>query len=215
MYNRVALQLDPSSRRSARYTPETLRHIGIQVEALPSQHASLKIHKRAIERQLAAIAARINEQNVVLDPHTIFLLLEMRGSGGVSAQLEQIAHIVHEQGYWKPQQRVQNYHRQDVYHLGKSAQKLFDDYAALDWRIEQLRVRLGHIKQCRHMACDMTPTQVFECLATSNIASIQNEIDAIAQLLEQANHPEWFWWLFSKLSNFPQQRRINHEYTTI
>src|SRR5579884_321218 len=165
MYHRVALQPNPSSRQPARYTPETLRHIGIQVEALASQHCSLKIHKRAVERQLAVIAAQINEQDAVLVPSTIFLLLEIRGSGGVSAQLEQIAHIIHEQGYLKPQHHVQSYHRQDVYYLGKSAQKLFDDYAALDWRVEQLHVRLAHIKQCLHMAFDMTPMQVFECLA--------------------------------------------------
>jgi hypothetical protein len=204
MYNRVASQPDPSSRRPTRYTPETLRHIGIQVEALVSQHGSLKIHKRAIERQLTAIAARISKQDGVLNPHNIFLLLEIRGSGGVSAQLEQIAHIVHEHGYWKPQQHVQDYHRQDVYYLGKSVQKLFDDDTALDWRVEQLRVRLGHIKQLRHMASEMTPTQVFECLAASNIVPVQSEVDAVAQLLEQANHSGWFWWSFSKLGKFPQ-----------
>jgi hypothetical protein len=197
MYNRVALQPNPSPRRPASYTPETLRHIGIQVEALTSRHASLKIHKRAIERQLAAIAARINTQGVVLVPHTIFLLLEMRGSGGVSDLLEKIAYIVHEQGYWKPRERIQNYHRQDVYYLGKSAQKLFDDYAALDWRVEQMHVRLGHIKQLRQMANETTPLEVFEGLAAaSDIVSIQGEVDAIAQLLEQSNYPEWFWWPF-------------------
>ena len=202
MYYRIASQPNPSSRRSLRYTPETLRHIGIQVEALASQHASLKIHKRAIERQLTLIAAQINAQAAVPVPDTIFLLLEIRGSGGVSAQLEQIAHIIHEQGYWKPQYHVQSYHRQDVYYLGKSAQKLFDDYAALDWRVEQLSVQLAHIKQCRQMTPEMTPSEVFECLAASTIASVQCEVDAIVQVLEQARHPEWLWWPFSKLSKF-------------
>ena len=216
MYNRVALQPNPSSRRPAKYSPETLRHIGVQIETLASHHSSLEIHKRAIERQLFAIAARINKQDVVLNPQTIFLLLEMRGSGGVSAQLDQIAHIIHEQGYWKPQQRVQNYHRQDVYHLSQSVQKLFDDYAALDWRIEQLRVRLGHIKQHRHMTPEITPQEVFESLAVStDILSVQIEVDAIVELLEQTNHPGWVWWLLSKLSKFPQQRRMTHEFATI
>ncbi len=197
MYTRLASQPNPLSRQPAKYTPEMLRHMGTQVEALVSLHSSLKIHKRAIERQLVAIAVRINKQDVVLVPHNVFLLLEMRGSGGVSAQLEQIAHIVHEQGYWKPQTRVQNYHRQDVYHLGKSAQKLFDDYAALDWRVEQLRVRLGHIKQLRQMASEMTPQEVFEHLVVSTeMLSVQSEIDTIVGLLEQSNHFGWFWWLF-------------------
>ena len=80
-----------------------LRHIGTQVEAMLSKQISLKIHMQAIERQLAAIAARICDHDAMLLPRSIFLLLEMRGSGGVSAQLEQIACIVHEQGYWKPQ----------------------------------------------------------------------------------------------------------------
>jgi hypothetical protein len=65
--------------------------------------------------------------------------------GGVCDQLEQIARIVHEQGYWQPHERVQNYQRQDVYHLGKSAQSLFDDCAVLDRRVEQLHTRLGDI----------------------------------------------------------------------
>ena len=204
MYRHVALQQNQPSQRPVKYTPETLRNIGIQIEALASQHASLKIHKRAIKRQLTTIAARIHEQDVALIPQNIFLLLEIRGSGGVSAQLGQIAHIVHEHGYWKPQHHVQSYHRQDVYYLGKSAQKLFDDYAALDWRVEQLHVRLARIKQLQRMGSDMTPTQVFDCLAASNIASVQNEVDAIAQLLEQANHSNSFWWPFSRPSKFPQ-----------
>ena len=63
-----------------------------------SQHSSLWVHKRAIERQLAAIAARISDHDGVLLPRSVFLLLELRGSGGVSAQLEQVASIVYEQG---------------------------------------------------------------------------------------------------------------------
>jgi hypothetical protein len=197
MSYRVALQPDPSSTWPAMYTPETLRHIGTQVEALTSQCSSLKIHKRAIERQLASIAAHIQEQDVVLLPRTVFLLLETRGSGGVSAQLEQIARIIHEEGYWKPQERVQNYYRQDVYQLGKSAQRLFDDYAALDRQVEQLHVRLEHIKERRQMTSGTTPQGVFECLAAaSDVASVQDEVDAIIELLEQATRPGWFRWLF-------------------
>lgn len=77
-----------------------------------SQQSSLKMHKQAIERQLATIAARIGEHEAVLLPRSVFLLVEMRGSGGVSAQLEQIARIVHEQGYWKPHAHVSNYQEQ-------------------------------------------------------------------------------------------------------
>ena len=54
-----------------------LRHIGTQVEAMLSQQISLKIHMRAIERQLAAIAVRICDHDAMLLPRSIFLLLEM------------------------------------------------------------------------------------------------------------------------------------------
>ncbi len=196
MYYRVALQPDPSFTWSDMYTPETLQQIGTQLEAMASHHSSLEIHKRAIERQLASIAAQIKEQDVVLIPRTVFLLLEMRGSGGVSDQLEQIARILHEEGYWKPRERVQNYHRQDVYQLGKSAQRLFDDYAVLDRRVEQLHARLGHIKERRQMESETTSQGVFEGLATaSDVASVQGEVDAIVELLEQANRPRWSRWL--------------------
>ena len=197
MHSRVVWQPDPSSTRPARYTPETLRHIGTQVEALTSHCSSLKIHKRAIERQLASIAAHIHEQDIVLIPRTVFLLLEARGSGGVSAQLEQIARIIGEEGYWKPRERIQNYHRQDVYHLRESAQRLFDDYTALDRQVEQLHVRLEHIKERWQMASRTTPQGVFEGLAAaSDVSSVQGEVDAIVALLEQATRPGWFRWLF-------------------
>src|SRR5438105_1815511 len=101
IYSRVTSQAHPSSTSSDIYPPEMLRQIGTQVEAAMSQHSSLEVHKRAIERQLASIAARINEQEVALIPRDIFLLLELRGSGGVGEQLEQIACILHEEGYWK------------------------------------------------------------------------------------------------------------------
>jgi len=94
-----------------------LRHLGRQVEARLRQQSSLKMHKRAIERQLAALAARIAEPDAVLLPRSVFLLLELRGSGGVSAQLEQIARIVHEQGYWKPHGPVPTYQRADSWLL--------------------------------------------------------------------------------------------------
>jgi hypothetical protein len=146
MSNRVTLQPNPSSTRLERYTPETLRHIGIQVEALLSRHSSLEMYRRSIEWQLALMAAQIHEDDVLLLPRSVFLLVEMRGSGGVSAQLEQIARILGEVGYWKPPVHVQNYRRQDVYHLGESAQRLFDDYTVLDERVKQLHAQLGHLK---------------------------------------------------------------------
>ena len=157
MFHRTTLQPGSSSAPQHMYTPEALRHIGTQIEALVSQHSSLEMYRRSIERQLFSIAAQIQEQDVALIPRTVFLLLEMRGSGGVSNQLEQIARILHEVGYWKPRVRVQNYHRQDVYQLGKSAQKLFDDYTKLDRRIRELHARLGNIKQCRQLQPETTP----------------------------------------------------------
>ena len=189
MYNRVA------SKLTAKYHPETLRHIGTQLEALISQHSSLLIHKRAIERQLSSIAASIKEQVLVLIPRNVFLLLEMRGSGGVSNQLEQITHIVREEGYWIPRVRVQNYYRQDVYRLGKSVQRLFDDFAVLHQRVEQFNARLWHIKKCQQMEPEMTPQEVFERLAAStDISPAQHEVDAIVELLEQANRRSRSWW---------------------
>jgi hypothetical protein len=162
-----------------------------------SQYSSLKMYKRAIERQLAAIAARISEHDGMLLPRAVFLLLEMRGSGGVSAQLEQIARVVDEQGYWKPRGHVPNYHRQDVYHLGKSVQRLFDDSSALERRIEQVQAQLRHIKQCRQMVVETTPQEVFEELAASpDLVSIQNGVDAIVQLLEPIKQSRWFRWFF-------------------
>jgi prefoldin subunit 5 len=197
MYECVGGQPDDASGWSARHTSETLRHIGRQVEVLMSQYSSLQLHKRAIERHLASIAAQIHEPDVVLIPRTVFLLLELRGSGGVCDHLEQIARIVHEQGYWKPHGRVQNYHRQDVYQLGKSAQSLFDDYAVLDRRVEQLQARLGDIKERRQLEAETTPQWVFEDLAaTADTVQVQGEVEAIIELLEQANGPGWFRWLF-------------------
>jgi hypothetical protein len=195
--SRLTSQTHPSSTWSALYPPETLRQIGTQVEAVMSQHSSLGVHKQAIERQLASIAARINEQEGALIPRDIFLLLELRGSGQVSEQLEQIARILHEEGYWKPRGRVQYYSQQDVYQLGKSIQKLFDDYAALHQRAEQMCVRLEAIKEHRQMTPEVTPQGVFACLATTvDCSSIQAEVDAMVALLEQANRPGWFRRLF-------------------
>ena len=197
MHNRVIPQSDPSSTCIVRYSPEMLQHIGRQVEALMSQHSSLRIYKRAIERQLAAIAARISDQDGVLLPRSVFLLLELRGSGGVSAQLEQIARIVDEQGYWKPRGHVANYHRQDVYRLGRSVQRLFDDSTALDRRIEEVQAQLRHLKQCRQRGADTTPQEVLEDLAASpDLVSVQNSIDTIVQLLGPAQQSRWFRWFF-------------------
>ena len=165
MYERVGGPPDDASGWSARYTAETLRHIGRQVEALMIQYSSLQLHKRVIERHLASMAAQIHEPDVILTPRAVFLLLEMRGSGGGSDHLEQIARIVEEQGYWKPHERVQSYHRQDVYQLGKSAQQLFDDYLMLARRVEHLQAALQNIKQHRHLAAETAPQQVFDSLA--------------------------------------------------
>jgi hypothetical protein len=155
---------------------ETLQHIERQVEALISQHSSLTIHKRAIERQLASIAVHIHEPDVMLTPHTVFLLLQMRGSGGVSEQLEHIAHIVDEQGYWKPNGRIQNYRLHEVYYLGKSAQRLFDTYEVVDRRAQQLYGWLTHIKQHQQMEVETPLQEVFAGLvAAMDTAEIQSE----------------------------------------
>jgi hypothetical protein len=194
MVHRASSQAHPSSLRPERYhSSETLRSTGAQVEALVSRHSSLQIHKRAIEQQLALMAAQIHEQDVALIPGSVFLLVEIRGSGGVSDQLEHIARILHEQGYWKPRERVQSYHRQDVYHLGRSAQKLFEDYEAADRRVRQLLVLLGHIKERLQVESESTPQAVFAGLAAAaDGAKVQAEVDAIVDLLEQANRPGWF-----------------------
>jgi hypothetical protein len=197
MYHRAASKPGPSSTWPEIYSPETLRSIGTQVEALVSRHSSLESHKQAIERQMLSMAAQIHEQDVALIPRTIFLLLEMRGSGGVSVQLAQIARVLHEEGYWKPRGSVQNYYRQDVYHLGRSVQRLFDDYAVLDQRVEQLNTRLGHIRECWQIELETTPQAVFASLAaTSDVASFQGEINQVIVLLEQANRPGWLRRLF-------------------
>ncbi len=171
--------------------------MGAGIETLLSRHNSMGLHKQAIERQLALIVTQIHEQGVILIPRTVFLLVEMRGCGGLSKQLEQIAHVLREEGYWKPRERVQNYHPQDVYQLGKSAQKLCDDYATLDRRVEQLNARLEHIKAYWRMEAELCPQEVLQRLAaTANIALIQHEVAAIIDLLEQANRPGWFRRLF-------------------
>jgi hypothetical protein len=159
----------------------------------------LQVHKRAIERQLASIADQIHAHNEVLTPGNIFLLLEIRGSAGVGKQIEQIAHILHEDGYWKPRGRVEHYARQDVYHLGKSAQQLFDDLAVLDQRVQRFNTWLESIKERQQMASETTLQQVFERLATTtDTAQIQGEIDALVDLLEPASRPGWFNWFFDR-----------------
>ena len=217
MHNHIIPQSDPSYTCLVRYCPERLRNIGMQVESLMSRHSSLKMHKRAIERQLAAIAARIAEQDAVLLPRSVFLLLELRGSGGVSAQLEQIARIVEEQGYWKPQEHVPNYHRQDVSHLGQSAQRLFDDATALERRIEHVQAHLRHIKQGRQMASDTAPQEVFEELAASpDPVSVQSEVNAVVHLLgkaQQSRRSRWFFvlrWFFVHRGKKKIRRAISH-----
>ena len=51
--------------------------------------------------RIALQAEQVHEQDMALIPGGVFLLVEIGGSGGVSDQLEQIARILHEQGYWK------------------------------------------------------------------------------------------------------------------
>ena len=125
MYYPITLRSGKSGRSSTRsakseqYSPELMQRIGAGVETLVSRHNSLGIHKRAIERQLASIAAQIREQDGVLTPRDVFLLVEMRGWGGLSKQLEQIAHILREEGYWKPRERVQNYDTQSCGNHGR------------------------------------------------------------------------------------------------
>jgi TRAP-type mannitol/chloroaromatic compound transport system substrate-binding protein len=114
----------------------------------------------------------------------------------VSNSLEHIAHIVHEQGYWRPKERVQNYHRQDVYQLGKSAQRLFDDSQVLARRVALLQARLRNLKQYRYLSFETTPQQVFDALAAdADLASVLYEVEAIVDLLERDGHPGWFRWL--------------------
>lgn len=197
MSNHVALQPNTLSTCREKYSPEMLQHIGMQVEALVSQHSSLEMYRRSIERQLAFVAAQIQEEGIVLLPRNVFLLLELRGSGGVSTSLEQIAHILGEVGYWKPSVHVENYYRQDVYRLGKSAQRLFDDYEVLNRRVEQLHAQLRHIKDLWNMELETTPQKVFEGLAmATERVKAQAGVDAIVELLEQTTRHGWFRWLF-------------------
>jgi hypothetical protein len=197
MAHRVAWQPNPSSSWEQRYTPETLRRIGAQVETLLSRHSNLQLYRRSIKRQLALIAAQIRAEDVLLLPRSVFLLLEMRGSGGVSAPLEQVARILGEAGYWKPPAHVQDYHRQDVYSLGQGAQRLFDEYAALDRRVKQLHAQLGCIKEHRHMKAETTPQEVFAGLAmAADGAEIQASVDVVVELLEQPYEHGWFGWPF-------------------
>ena len=197
MAHRVAWQPNLSSNGEQRHTPETLRRIRAQVEALLSRHSNLEMYKRSIERQLALIAAQIRAEDVLLLPRSVVLLLEMRGSGGVSAPLEQVARILGEAGYWKPPAHVQDYQGPDVYYLGQSAQRLFDDYAALDGRVKQLHAQLGCIQEDRCMEPEMTPQEVFAGLATaSDGAKVQARVDAVIGLLEHTTRHGWFGSLF-------------------
>lgn len=176
---------------------KTLHHIERQVEALISQQSSLAIHKRAIQKQLASIAVKIHEPDVMLTPHNVFLLLEIRGSGGVSEQLEQIARLVHEEGYWKPGGRVQNYRLRDVYLLGKSAQRLFDTFAVIDRCVQQVYAYLWYIKQHWQMEAETSLHAVFTSLEASiERAEVQDEVNSLLKLIDQAIRPGWYTYLF-------------------
>lgn len=179
---------------------ETLHHVERQVEALISQQSSLQIHKRAIEKQLASIADQIHEPDVMLTPQTVFLLLEIRGSGGVIDQLEQIAHIVDEEGYWKPGGSVQNYRLRDVYLLGRSAQRLFDTFAVIDRCVQQVYAHLWYIKQRWQMETEASVHAIFTYLAaTIESAEVQEEINSLVRLIDQAFRPGWYTWLFGDI----------------
>jgi hypothetical protein len=180
---------------------ETLHHVERQVEALISQQSSLEIHKRAIEKQLASIADQIHEPDVMLTPHTVFLLLEIRGSGGVSEQLEQIARIVHEEGYWTPGGSVQNYLLRDVYLLGRSAQRLFDTFEVIDRCVQHIFAYLWYIKQRWQMEAETSLHTVFTSLeATIETAEVQDEINSLVKLIDQAILPGWHRWLFGDVN---------------
>ncbi len=182
---------------SKRSPSKALRHVERQVEALISQQSSLALHKRAIEKQLASIADQIHEPDVILTPNIIFLLLEIRGSGGVSKQLEQIAHIVDEEGYWKPGGSVQNYRLRDIYLLGRSAQRLFDTFTAIDRCVQQVYAYLWYIKQRWQMEAETSLHAVFSCLeATIETAEVQEEINSLIKLIDEALRPGWYRWLF-------------------
>ncbi len=113
----VALHPGSSAIRSEKYSPETLRRIGRQIEALLSQHSSLEMYRRPVEWQLGLIAEQMQEDDVLLVPCSVFHLLETRGDAEVSAHLEQIARILREADYWKPAAGEQDYHRPDVYQI--------------------------------------------------------------------------------------------------
>lgn len=187
MAKHMATQAKASSNNLERDTSQALRNIGTQVEALLSQHSSLEMYRRSIERQLALLAARMHTEDVSLLPCRVFLLVEMRGIGGLSAPLEQIACVLAEVEYWKPSRYVQTYHPQDVYSLGRSAQRLFDDYAALDGRVRQLHAHLSYIRAYWHMKPEAPPQEVFERVAMAAAegrAGIEERVEAIVDLLE-------------------------------
>jgi Glu-tRNA(Gln) amidotransferase subunit E-like FAD-binding protein len=62
-------------RREFRQVGSFGSHIGRQVEALMSQYSSLQLHKRAIERHLASLAAQIHEPDVILPLFDDYLVL--------------------------------------------------------------------------------------------------------------------------------------------
>ena len=193
MAHHVTEQPNPSAIWAEQYTPEVLRSIGSQVEALLSQHGSLEMYKRSIERQLALMATHLHLEDVSIHPRSMFLQVELRGSGGCNAPLEQIARILGEVGYWKPPVPVQNYRGPEVYHLGQSTQRLFDDYAALDRRVQQLYAQLGCMREQQHMQPETTPQEIFTGLANAvDTAKAQAGVDTIVGLLKQTRRPGWF-----------------------
>jgi hypothetical protein len=126
--------------------------------------------------------------------------LEIRGSGGVSEQLEQIAHIVDEEGYWKPGGSVHNYRLRDIYLLGRSAQRLFDSFAIIDRCVQQVYAHLWYIKQCCQMATEASLHAVFASLeSTTEKEEVQSEINSLVRLIDDVTRPGWYRLLFGDI----------------
>jgi hypothetical protein len=199
MAYRVSWGHGPSSTQSERHHPEALQCLGSRIEALLSRNSSLQNYRHSLERQLAVLVARLGTQRVELVPRSVFLLLELRGSGGMSMPLEQIARILEELGYWQPGRPIRAYLRPDVYHLGLSAQQLFDDATALERRVRQIQAEVEWLREQKHLPPETTTHEVFADLEmTMDAAPVRAALDQIASLLDPPNWQGWVRWLFFK-----------------
>jgi len=53
------------------------------------------------------------------------------------------------------------------------------------------------LEQIAHIVAETTPQEVFEELAAGvDMLSVQGEVDMIIDLLQAADQPRWFRWLF-------------------